>query len=102
MIGRTKVVVKAKSKMLPSQTEMAAILNGDHMGHIMDLSKKLKAFKSQHMIKRMHISQKRKSLASALKDFKDLYSVDEYFLTTRVGDHYRDDSVEVFYTTTGG
>lgn len=47
--------------------------------------------------KKIHISQKCRSTAKALKEFKDLYRPSEYFFVDRETANYRDDSIEIWY-----
>lgn len=46
----------------------------------------------------VHISQKGRSLASALREFRALYSPSAYYLVDRTSETYRDDSIPVHYT----
>lgn len=47
--------------------------------------------------KKIHISQKSRSTAKAIKEFKDLYRPTEYFFVDRETANYRDDSIEIWY-----
>ena len=46
----------------------------------------------------LHISIKRKSVKKALKEFRDLYDVDQFFCTFWNDPDRRDDSVKVWFT----
>jgi hypothetical protein len=48
--------------------------------------------------KSMHVSQKRRTNAAAMREFIDLYNVDEYYCEYHDQGDYRDDSFEVWYT----
>ncbi len=62
-------------------------------GRKIDVYRELKAWKQDAQTKSTWISQKRKSLATALREFRDLYSPKEFY--AEFGKN--DDSFEVFY-----
>lgn len=66
-------------------------------GQKVPIFRKLKEWKMNRLTRSAWVSQKRRSLASALKEFKDLYEVDEFFAD--VGKN--DDSFQVFYRKKG-
>lgn len=70
--------------------------NSMPFGRQMEYRGLISAFKAR--AKSVHISQKRKSTAAALADFKKLYQPHEYFLMDTSGPGYRDDSIQVWYT----
>lgn len=79
---------------LPKAAELLK-MQENHFGRYIDESKKIKAWKAQPGIKKTRISQKRSTLAKAIKEFKDLYDVNEFYASFGKND----DSFEVFYTT---
>lgn len=60
-----------------------------------DYLKKIEDWKKQ--AKSIYISQKSRSTAKAIKEFKDLYRPTEYFFVDRQTANYRDDSIEIWY-----
>lgn len=64
-------------------------------GRKIDLFRDLKAWKQDPATKKTWASQKRQSLAKAIKEIRDLYSAKEYY--TELGEN--DDTFEVFYRT---
>lgn len=62
-------------------------------GRRIPVYKQLKEWRSDSRTRSTYISQKRKSLATTLREFKDLYEVDEFF--AEFGKN--DDTFEVFY-----
>jgi hypothetical protein len=64
-------------------------------GQKIEIFKALKDWKQDPQTKRAWASQKRKSLASALKEVRDLYDAKQYY--AELGKN--DDSFEVFYRT---
>lgn len=72
-------------------------LTSDSMpfGRKIEIFKALKEWKQSPETKSTWVSQKRKSLASALKEVRDLYDAKEYY--AELGKN--DDSFEVFYRT---
>ena len=68
-------------------------------GRQVEFHKKIKEFKDR--AKSTHVSQKRRSHAAAWREFKELYSPEEYYAEYEDGDSVRDDSFQVFYITKG-
>ena len=61
-----------------------------------EIFKKIKEFKKT--AKSTYISIKRKSATKAIKEFKDLYDVKEYFGIYNNDSFRKDDSFEIWYT----
>lgn len=61
-----------------------------------ELNKQFKAFQARSLTQ--YVSQKRQSNAKAMREFIDLYDVDEYFCMYYDDKDRRDDSFEVWYT----
>lgn len=66
-------------------------------GRQIDHWKKIREFQAN--AKSTHVSQKRQNWRKAIKEFKDLYCVDEFYTKFHAGEHYWDDSFEVWYTS---
>lgn len=62
-------------------------------GRRIEVSRKLEEWKADPRTRSTHISQKQKSVAQAIREFKDLYEVEEFFAAFGKND----DSFEVFY-----
>ena len=67
-------------------------------GRFIDENKKIKSFREAEDTKTTRISIKRKSVAEAFKEFKDLYNVDRFYARFHNGRQRKDDSFDVFYT----
>lgn len=91
-------VIKHNVKGFPKADDILA-WNGpiqhprSNLGRLMDFEKKLKAWKEDPATKSTYVSQKGTTVAKALKEFRDLYTVKEYF--AKFGKY--DDSFVVFY-----
>ncbi|WP_138437930.1 hypothetical protein [Marinobacter shengliensis] len=64
-------------------------------GRKIDIFRALKEWRQDPQTKSAWLSQKRKSFATALREFKDLYDAKEYF--AEFGKN--DDSFQIFYRT---
>lgn len=82
-----------KIKGLPTHQQLEAMPFGRQIEHL----RSIEAFKST--AKSVWISMKRRSAASAIKEAKALYDVDEYYCQYYDSTDYWDDSFEFFYTT---
>ena len=71
--------------------------NGMSFGRRLDYRKPLEDFMNRSKIG--HLATKHKSVAKALKEFKDLYNVREYYFIDRQSKFYHDDSIEIHYTS---
>ena len=67
-----------------------------HLGRRSEIFKKIEEFKKT--AKSTYISIKRKSATKAIKEFKDLYEVKEYFGMYHNDSFRKDDSFEIWYT----
>lgn len=76
---------------LPKEKEFNQMPFGRKIEHF----RAIDAFKAG--AKSVHISQKRRSTAAAIKEFKDLYKPTEYFYSEHIGPDYRDDSIQIWY-----
>ena len=91
-LGRT-LQRRYKIKGLPTHQQLEAMPFGRQIEHL----RSIEAFKST--AKSVWISMKRRSAASAIKEAKALYDVDEYYCQYYDLTDYRDDSIQFFYTT---
>ncbi len=64
-------------------------------GRQLEFAKKIEEFKAS--AKTVHISQKRRSHASAWKEFKELYNPTEWFAQYEDSSNVRDDSFQIWY-----
>lgn len=71
--------------------------NGLAWGRQLDFRHKIADF--QNAAKNTHFGKKRMSFAKGLREFKDLYNVDQFFCIDRTDACWEDDSVEIWYTT---
>jgi hypothetical protein len=71
--------------------------NGLVFGRQIDFRHKIADFKA--VAKSTHFGKKRMSFAKGLREFKDLYNVDQFFCIDRTAPDWEDDSVEIWYTT---
>ena len=65
-------------------------------GRQIEYFRKIEEFKQA--AKSVHISQKRRTTNSALKEFKNLYKPKFFYCNNTEGLNYKDDSIQVFYT----
>ena len=87
------ITIKHNVKSLPKADRLMQSL-----GAQIDARHALGEWKSKAKV--AHVSVKRKSIANALKVFKDLNDVDEFYTSYRTPNaNYRDDTIEVYYTT---
>lgn len=70
--------------------------NSIPFGRQMEHHNKLKEFKER--AKKGYVVQKRKTHKQAIKEFKELYNVDEFYYLNTESIGYRDDSFEIWYT----
>lgn len=84
-------------KMIKTNIKAFKPLESDKMpfGRKIEVFHVLKAWRQDAQTKSVWVSQKRKSLAAALREFRDLYSAKEFF--AEFGKN--DDSFEIFYRT---
>ena len=80
-----------KIKGLPTHQQLEAMPFGRQIEHL----RSIEAFKAS--AKSVHISMKRRSAASAIREAKALYDADQYYCQYWDLQDYRDDSVEFFY-----
>ncbi len=71
--------------------QLAALPFGRQLEHLRAIAEWKKGAKS------VYISQKRRSTAAAIKEFRSLYSPSEWYFEDSAKDGYRDDSFQVFY-----
>lgn len=64
-------------------------------GRQIEYRREIEAWKAGAKV--VHISQKRRTSAAAMKEFRGLYQPKEYFTTFSDQPNYRDDSFVVFY-----
>lgn len=89
------VKIKHNLKGLAKQAELQRM----PFGSFIEQNKIISDFKSNPATKTIHVSIKRKSVATALKDFKHLYDVDKFYSRFNSGPDRKDDVIEIFYTT---
>ncbi len=84
-------------KMIKTNIKAFKTLASDTMpfGRKIEIFRELKTWKQDAQTKSVWVSQKRKSLAGALREFRDLYSAKEFF--AEFGKN--DDTFEIFYRT---
>lgn len=82
-------------KSFPKPEALRVMVFGRQIEYI----RKIQAFKTQPGVKSNHISQKRQTYTKAIKEFIDLYNVDEYYCDFHCNSNVKDDSFEVWYTT---
>lgn len=82
---------KFKIKGFPKVAEFNAM----PFGRQIEWHKKIQEFKAK--AKDTHISQKRITNAKAIREFIDLYNVDEYYCEFHDSPDYRDDTFQVWY-----
>ena len=92
-----RTYIRHNIKQLPKQRELESIENGSNFSRVIDASRKVKEWKAQADIQKAWLGVKRRSVASALKEFRELYEPSEFFLRWTEGTMYRDDSLEVYY-----
>lgn len=83
--------IKVKINGFPKESEY----NKMPFGRQIEFQQKIKEFKSSAKIG--HLATKRKSVASALKEFIDLYNVTEYYFIDTTTPDYKDDSIQIYY-----
>lgn len=66
-------------------------------GRQIEFFPKIEKFKER--AKHVWISQKRRSTASAIKEFRSLYKPTAYYYKLVTGTDYRDDSIQIWYTS---
>lgn len=81
-------------KTLPKASEILR-MKEHNFGRYIDVSKDISDWMEQPNIKKTYVSKKRQTVANALKEFKELYNVKEFYAS--FGKY--DDSFEVLYTT---
>lgn len=86
-----KITRRFKIKGLPTHQQLEAMPFGRQIEHL----RSIKSFKAT--AKSVHISMKRRSAASAIREAKALYKADQYYCEYWDLTDYRDDSVEFFY-----
>lgn len=73
------------------------VYNAMPFGRQMEFRCILSHFKSR--AKSVHVSQKRRTFASALKEAISLYGATEFYCVSHDSANYRDDSFEFFYVS---
>jgi len=70
----------------------------ENLGTMVDANAKIKEWKEHPDTKKGWIGCKRRSIASALKEFRELNDVSEFFMSyPRQDENRKDDSLEIFY-----
>lgn len=92
MTAMNPTLIKHNIKKLPKEKELLDIRK-NHFGRYIEIARTLKAWVEDPATQSTHVSQKRKTLAQALKEFRDLYGAKEYYAMFGKND----DSFKVYY-----
>lgn len=91
--GKPTFIYNHNIKSLPKAKDMT-----NTFSLVLENQNKMKEWLNDPLTMKAHISTKRRSIASALKEFRELNNVEEYFMSyPRQDENWKDDSLEVFY-----
>jgi hypothetical protein len=89
-----ELCVKHNLKGLAKEKELRSM----PFGRYIEQNKIVKEFKAAEDTKTSHISIKRKTVAAAFREFKELNNVDKFYAQFHNGRYVKDDSFAVHYT----
>lgn len=93
MFGAPSVIYNHNIKSLPKAKDMT-----NDFSLVAANQGNMKEWLSNPLTMKAHISTKRRSLAAALKEFRELNNVGEYFMSYRRQDeNWKDDSLEIHF-----
>jgi hypothetical protein len=93
MFGRPNVIYNHNVKSLPKAKDMTYTF-----ALVVENQSKMKEWLNDPLTMKAHINVKRRSIASALKEFRALNNVGEYFMSYRRQDeNWKDDALEISY-----